>query len=243
MKNVLITGGTGGIGTAFVKKFIGADYHAFITHNNKSDFALEEWLDHNNIVKQSITFLNINLIDFEKCNNEIEDLVARHDIDVLINNAGITADSSFIKMDWNQWSSVIDVNLKSLYCITQPVARSMVLRGEGQIINISSINGIKGQFGQTNYSASKAGIIGFTKSLAQELARKGVCVNAISPGYTLTPMVNKMSAKVLDTIKKSIPTQRLVHPSEIAKTALFIADNTGSLTWETISVNGGQHMY
>jgi len=242
MKKVLISGGTGGIGTALVKEFTSENYYVFVTHNNKSENALNQWLENNQLEPSNIGFLNVNLVDFKSCSESISRLIEKNDIDVLINNAGITADSTFLKMSWDQWTSVIDTNLKSLFCITQPVARAMVIKGKGQIINISSINGIKGQFGQTNYAATKSGVIGFTKSLALELASKGICVNAIAPGYTLTPMVSKMPENVLNRIKKEIPIQRLVQPSEIAKTALFLAGNTGSITGETISINGGQHM-
>jgi acetoacetyl-CoA reductase len=166
-----------------------------------------------------------------------------HNIDVLINNAGITADSVFLKMTLCEWNNVLNINLLSLFTITQAVAKSMVKSGAGCIINISSINGLKGQFGQTNYSASKAGIIGFTKSLALELASKGVRVNAIAPGYTSTPMVNKIRDDIKVKLCNNIPTNKFVTPSEIAKTAFFVASDISSLTGETISVNGGQYMY
>lgn len=189
-----------------------------------------------------IEFVNCDLSDNEQTSIVINKLLERHNVDVLINNAGITADSTFLKMALEDWTNVINVNLLSLFTITQIISRKMVNNGEGSIINISSINGLKGQFGQTNYSTSKAGIIGFTKSLAQELASKGLRVNAIAPGYTSTPMVEKMRGEIKVQLCKSIPTKKLVTPLEIAKTAYFIASDISSLTGETISVNGGQYM-
>lgn len=242
MKTVLITGGTGGIGTALVKAFIDSGYRAFVTHNHKSASVLKEWLLRNDISPEYIRFLSLNLNNSDEVVREVSTLLNDTQVDVLINNAGITADSSFLKMKSQQWDSVLDTNLKSLFSITQPIANSMVKVGFGRIINISSINGLKGQFGQSNYSAAKAGIIGFSKSLALELATKGVSVNVIAPGYTMTPMVESIRADILEKIKGSIPTKQLVLLDDLAKVALMIAESGMSLTGETISVNGGQYM-
>lgn len=242
MKNVLVTGGTGGIGTALVKCFVENGYHVIASHNSKSKSYLANWLKANDLSPKQVTFLNINLVMTQQTIDTIDALLLKKQIDVLINNAGITADATFLKMDFERWNSVLQTNLVSLFGISQGIAKQMVARGSGNIINISSINGLKGQSGQTNYSASKAGILGFTKALARELAGKGVRVNAICPGYTMTAMVAKMPSSVLDRIKSDIPTGNLVEAQEIAHTALFIVQSMPSLTGETISVNGGHYI-
>lgn len=242
MKTVLITGGTGGIGTALVKAFVNKSYHAFVTHTHKTKETLDSWLFENELSSNDITFLPLNLNNRNEIELQLSALLEKSNVDVLINNAGITADSTFLKMKSEQWDNVINTNLTSLFSVTQPIARSMVENGFGRIINISSINGLKGQFGQCNYSAAKAGIIGFSKSLAQELAPKGVSVNVIAPGYTMTPMVESMREDILEKIKGNIPTKQLVLLDDLAKAALMIAESGMSLTGETISVNGGQYM-
>lgn len=162
----------------------------------------------------------------------------------MVNNAGITRDATFKKMTFEQWSAVIDTNLKTLYTVTHPVFTKMLEQKSGRVINISSINGLKGQFGQANYSAAKAGIIGFTKALAYEGARKGVCVNAVAPGYTMTPMVASMNQEALDAISKDIPMQRLAKPEEIAAGIMYlISDKAAYVTGETLSINGGLYMH
>lgn len=242
MKSVLITGGTGGIGTALVKAFVNKGYHAYVTHTHKPMEVLSGWLAENQLGEECVSFLPLNLNNRAEVTLQLSTLLENTNIDVLINNAGITADSTFLKMNVEQWDNVIDTNLKALFSVTQPIARSMVEHGFGRIINISSINGLKGQFGQCNYSATKAGIIGFSKSLAQELATKGVTVNVIAPGYTMTPMVESIREDILDNIKGNIPTKQLVALEDLANTALMIAESGVSLTGETISVNGGQYM-
>lgn len=242
MKTLLISGGTGGIGSALSIKFIEKGYKVFTTHNNKSEDFLNNWLIQNNIPKKNIQFINCDIRDEKNTKIAIEQVLKNNNIDVLINNAGITKDSSFLKMTSEQWSDVINTNLISMFNFTQSVAKQMVESKFGNIINISSINALKGQFGQTNYSASKSGIIGFTKSLALELSSKGVRVNAICPGYTLTPMIQKLSPEILKSITSNIPIGKLVNANEIANTALFIVEDMPSLTGETISVNGGHYM-
>jgi acetoacetyl-CoA reductase len=242
VKTLLISGGTGGIGSALSIKFIEKGYKVFTTHNNKSEDFLSNWLIQNNIPKKNIQFINCDIRDEKNTKIALEQVLKNNNIDVLINNAGITKDSSFLKMTSEQWSDVINTNLISIFNFTQSVAKQMADRKFGNIINISSINALKGQFGQTNYSASKSGIIGFTKSLALELSSKGVRVNAICPGYTLTPMVQKLSPEILKSITSNIPIGKLVNANEIANTALFIVEDMPSLTGETISVNGGHYM-
>lgn len=242
MKSVLVTGGTGGIGSALVKAFTKKGYHAFVTHNHKTNDFLRNWASENELDDKRVSFIGMDINNRSEVIEQLSILLNNSKVDVLINNAGITADSTFLKMSLEQWDSVLDTNLRALFSITQPIARSMVENSFGRIINISSINGLKGQFGQCNYSATKAGMIGFSKSLAQELAGKGVTVNVIAPGYTSTPMVEKMREDILEKIKNGIPTRQLVLLDDIANTALMIAESGISLTGETISVNGGQYM-
>jgi acetoacetyl-CoA reductase len=240
MKRAIVTGGTGGIGTAIVRELVENKFNVIVTHRNKDEDFLNTWMNSNNLSSSVIQFLNCDITNEEQVNLAFNNL---NDIDLLVNNAGITGDSTFIKMDKDKWEKVINTNLISLFLISQIIARKMVDRGKGSIINISSINALKGQFGQTNYSASKAGIIGFTKSLSQELASKGVQVNAIAPGYTNTSMIQAVPDKIKEQIKSNIPTKEFVQPEEIAKVVVFLAAGIKSLTGETISVNGGQYMH
>lgn len=164
-------------------------------------------------------------------------------VDVLVNNAGITRDGAFKRMTPEQWFEVIHTNLCSLYNVTQPLFDAMCEQRDARIINISSVNGQKGQFGQVNYSAAKAGMLGFTKALAAEGARFGVTVNAIAPGYTATPMVEAIRTDILDSIKADIPMRRLAKPEEIAAAVVFLASEAGAyITGETLAINGGLYM-
>ena len=242
-KVALVTGGTGGIGSAITRKLALNGYHVLVTHRDKSDGVLLAWLASQMLDSNQVTFVNFDVTSNDGSEEVLTELLQRFEIDVLINNAGITNDAKFLKMTFQEWHSVIQTNLIGLFNVTQAVSKQMVVRGSGDIINISSINGLKGQYGQTNYAASKAGILGFTKSLAQELAADGVRVNAIAPGYTLTPMVQKLPHKVIDKICQNIPIRRLADPFEIAETVFFLCKGISSITGETISVNGGHFMY
>jgi acetoacetyl-CoA reductase len=165
-------------------------------------------------------------------------------VDILVNCAGITRDSTFRKMTPEQWQLVIDTNLTSVFNVTKHVIDSMCERGWGRVVNISSVNGVRGQFGQTNYSAAKAGILGFTKALAQEVIRKGVTVNAVSPGYVETEMVAAIREDVKQQIVAQIPAGRLGRPEEIAETVAYLcSEQAGYVTGANLSVNGGLHMY
>jgi acetoacetyl-CoA reductase len=167
-----------------------------------------------------------------------------HKVDILINNAGITRDGTLRKMTKESWDAVLRTNLDSVFNVTRPLVDKMLDRGWGRIVNVSSINGNKGQFGQTNYSAAKAGIHGFTKALAQEVARKGVTVNTVSPGYLETKMVTAVAEDVLKQIVAAIPIGRLGKPKEIAALVAFIvSDAAAFMTGSNVSMNGGQHMY
>ena len=172
---------------------------------------------------------------------EIEQLLGP--VDVLVNNAGVTRDAALHKMDEASWDQVIRVDLNGLYNMTRPVVGGMRERGFGRIVNIASINGQKGQFGQTNYAAAKAGVIGFTKALALETARKGITVNAVAPGYVDTDMVAHVPQDVLETIKQAIPVGRLGRAEEVARCVAFLAsEDQGFVTGSTLTVNGGQYL-
>jgi acetoacetyl-CoA reductase len=164
-------------------------------------------------------------------------------VDILVNNAGITRDGTFRKMSWEQWDQVMTANLDSMFHMTRLVINPMLEKGFGRIVNISSVNAQKGQFGQCNYSAAKAGIHGFTKALAQEVAAKGVTVNTVSPGYVATPMVTKIPQEILDKIIRQIPVGRLGLPQEIGKAVAFLcSEDCGYVTGSDFSINGGMHM-
>jgi acetoacetyl-CoA reductase len=183
--------------------------------------------------------------DFEAMGVMVKKIEADHGpVSVLVNCAGITRDSTFRKMTPEQWHSVISTNLDSVFNVTRHVIDGMIERGWGRIVNISSVNAVRGQFGQTNYSAAKAGILGFTKSLAQEVVRKGITVNAVSPGYVQTDMVMAIREDVRDKIVAEIPAGRLARPEEVADAVGFLAsDNAAYITGTNLSVNGGLHMY
>lgn len=185
-----------------------------------------------------------DVADFSSCEQALSTIEAEHGpVSVLVNNAGITADSALHKMSAEQWSSVLTTNLGSVFNLCRLVVPGMRERGYGRIVNISSVNGQKGQFGQSNYAAAKAGMLGFTRSLALENARKGITVNAIAPGYCDTDMVANVPANILTAIVEQIPVGRLGNPDEIARTVCFLASKTsGFITGETIAVNGGQYM-
>ncbi|WP_066568518.1 acetoacetyl-CoA reductase [Snodgrassella sp. CFCC 13594] len=244
-KIALVTGALGGIGTAICRQLIQHQYKIIAVLTPSDENREEKWLQTEAIHPQDIRFLAVDINDHQAVIEGIEHaLDTEGRIDLLVNNAGITQDSAFKKMSYAQWCAVLDTNLRSLYSITHPVFLRMLAQNDGRIINITSVNGLRGQFGQTNYSAAKAGMIGFTKALALEGARNRVCVNAIAPGYTATPMVNAMKVEVLDGIKQQIPLNRLALPEEIAAAVVFLAsDHSGYITGETLSINGGLHMH
>jgi acetoacetyl-CoA reductase len=183
--------------------------------------------------------------DHQQCVEHIEAIQKTYGtIDILVNNAGITRDASFRKMTFEQWEEVIRVDLHSLFNVTHPILPSMIEKGFGRIVNISSVNGQKGQIGQTNYSAAKAGVHGFTKALAQEVARKGITVNTVSPGYIGTDMVMAMQQEIRDKIVAKIPVGRLGRPDEVAgAVAYLVSEEAGFVTGSDLSINGGQHTY
>jgi acetoacetyl-CoA reductase len=235
----VVTGGTRGIGAAISKALKAAGHQvAAIYHAN--DQAAEKFK-----AETGVHVYKWNVSVYEDCVAGLKEVEKDlGPVDILVNNAGITRDGMFHKMTPEQWYAVINTNLNSLFNMTRPVIEGMRERGFGRIINISSVNGQKGQMGQTNYSAAKAGDIGFTKALAQENANKGVTVNAICPGYIATEMVKAVRKEILDSqILPQIPVRRLGEPEEVARCVMFLAsDDAGFITGSTLSANGGQLM-
>ncbi|MDP9107601.1 MAG: acetoacetyl-CoA reductase, partial [Pseudomonadota bacterium] len=239
-----VTGGMGGLGEAVCIKLAALGYQVVTTYspgNTKSS----AWLAEMERLGYNFRAFPCDVADYDSAATCAAQITAEVGvIDVLVNNAGITRDMTFKKMDKPNWDAVIGTNLDSVFNMTKPVCDGMVERGWGRIINISSVNGQKGAFGQTNYSAAKAGMHGFTKALALEVARKGVTVNTISPGYIGTKMVMAIPQEVLDTkIIPQIPMARLGKPEEVAGLVAYLAsDEAGFLTGANIAINGGQHM-
>ena len=238
-----VTGGMGGIGTAICQR-LHNDGLTVVAGCGPNSPRRERWLAEQAALGFSFTASEGNVADWEstevafaKVKKEIGE------IDVLVNNAGITRDGVFRKMSREDWNEVIATNLTSLFNVTKQVIDGMVGKGWGRIINISSVNGQKGQFGQTNYSTAKAGIHGFTMALAQEVATKGVTVNTVSPGYIGTDMVKSIRPDVLEKIVATIPVRRLGAPEEIASIVAWLAsDESGFATGADFSLNGGLHM-
>ncbi|WP_322804820.1 SDR family oxidoreductase [Vibrio alfacsensis] len=245
MKKVaLITGSKGGIGSAITSQLVDDGFRVVATYSTGNYESAQKWFHEKAFDKEQVRLFELDVTDTEECADKLIQLLQEEGtIDVVVNNAGITRDGVFKKMTAQAWNDVINTNLNSLFNVTQPVFSAMCEKGGGRIINISSVNGLKGQFGQTNYSAAKAGMIGFSKALAYEGARSGVTVNVIAPGYTGTPMVEKMNPEVLESITSQIPMKRLASPEEIAASVSFLVSDAGAyITGETLSVNGGLHM-
>ena len=246
MKRIaLVTGGMGGLGEAICIRLAKAGLEVATTHSPNNTKAAQ-WLSEMEQQGYKFHAYPCDVTDYEsarECVNAMEKELGP--VDVLVNNAGITRDTTFKKMDKDGWDAVLRTNLDSVFNMTKPVCDGMVERGWGRIINISSVNGQKGAFGQTNYAAAKAGMHGFTKALALEVARKGVTVNTISPGYIGTRMVMDIPKEVLDAkILPQIPMGRLGKPEEVAGLVAFlVSDDAAYLTGANIAINGGQHMY
>lgn len=242
-KVAYVTGGMGGIGTAICQRLHKDGFKVIAGCGPSRDY--RKWLDEQ--AQLGFTFYASvgNVGDWESTVEAFNRTKAEHgSIDVLVNNAGITRDRMFVKMTPDDWKSVIETNLNSMFNVTKQVVADMVEKGWGRIINISSVNGAKGQAGQTNYSAAKAGMHGFTMALAQEMAAKGVTVNTVSPGYIGTDMVKAIRPDVLDKIVAGVPVKRLGEPSEIASIISWLASEEGSYsTGADFAVNGGLHMH
>ena len=237
-----VTGGMGGIGTAICQR-LGRDGYTVVAGCGPSrDFV--KWLDEQKALGYTFHASVGNVGDWDSTVVAFEKVTAEvGPVDILVNNAGITRDGQFRKMSRDDWYAVIETNLNSLFNVTKQVIEGMVERGFGRIVNISSINGQKGQFGQTNYSTAKAGIHGFTMALAQEVAAKGVTVNTVSPGYVGTDMVRAIRQEVLDKIVAGIPVKRLGLPEEIGSIVSWISSEEGGYaTGADFSLNGGLHM-
>lgn len=241
-KVAYVTGGMGGIGTAICQRLHKDGFKVIAGCGPSRDHA--KWLEEQKALGYTFYASVGNVSDWDSTVAAFQRTKAEHGpIDVLVNNAGITKDGMFRKMTKADWDAVIDTNLNSLFNVTKQVIDDMVERGWGRIVNISSVNGEKGQFGQTNYSAAKAGMHGFTMALAQEVANKGVTVNTVSPGYIGTEMVRSIRPDVLDKIVATIPVKRLGSPEEIASMVAWVAsDEAGFATGADFSVNGGLHM-
>ncbi len=238
MAVAIVTGGTRGIGAAIAKALKASGNAVAATYHGNDDAAAKFKADTGVAVyKWDVADVSASAEGVAKVTAELGP------VDILVNNAGITRDGMFHKMTWDQWSAVLRTNLDSMFAMTRPVIEGMRDRGKGRIVNISSINGQKGQIGQANYSAAKAGIIGFTKALAQENARKGITVNAICPGYVDTDMVADIPPKVLDSIVAQIPVGRLGHADEIAALVAYLtSDAAAFMTGAVLSINGGQYI-
>jgi acetoacetyl-CoA reductase len=237
-----VTGGMGGIGTAICQR-LSRDGHTVVAGCGPSRDC-KKWLDEQKAAGFTFHVSVGNVGDWDSTAAAFEKIKAEvGPVDILVNNAGITRDGMFRKMSRDDWYAVIETNLNSLFNVTKQVIEGMVERNFGRIVNISSINGQKGQFGQTNYSTAKAGIHGFTMSLAQEVAAKGVTVNTVSPGYVGTDMVRAIRQDVLDKIVAGIPVKRLGTPDEIGSIISWLtSDEGGYATGADFSLNGGLHM-
>jgi acetoacetyl-CoA reductase len=239
----LVTGGTGGIGTAICQR-LSDDGFTVVAGYHHAEKALR-WQKDQREAGYQFAIAQVDVGDFASCQRCYQEVLANQGpVAVLVNNAGITRDSTLKRMTPEQWSEVIQTNLDSLFNMTRACLDFMLDQQYGRIINISSINGHKGQFGQTNYSAAKAGSYGFTKALAQETASKGITVNTISPGYIATDMVMQVAQEIRDQIIEQIPVKRLGQPDEIARAVSFLAAReAGFITGADLSINGGQYMY
>ena len=241
-KIAYVTGGMGGIGTSLCQRLHHDGFTVIAGCGPSRDHA--KWLAGQAALGYSFNASVGNVGDWNSTVEAFRAVRAEHGpVDVLVNNAGITRDGMFRKMTRADWDAVIETNLTSLFNVTKQVIDDMVEHGWGRIINISSVNGEKGQFGQTNYSAAKAGMHGFTMALAQEVASKGVTVNTVSPGYIATDMVRAIRREVLDKIVANIPVKRLGTPQDIASIVSWVAsEESGFATGADFSVNGGLHM-
>ncbi|MGD8430866.1 MAG: acetoacetyl-CoA reductase [Ectothiorhodospiraceae bacterium] len=237
-RTAVVTGGTRGIGASIATALKEAGYDVAATYHG-NDEAAQKFSD-----VTGIKTYKWDVADFEACQSGVQQVVSDlGPVDVLVNNAGITRDGTLHKMKPEQWHSVIETNLTSCFNMCRVVIESMRERGYGRIINISSINGQKGQMGQSNYAAAKAGLLGFTKSVAQENASKGITVNAVAPGYIATDMVSAVPQNILDKIVAQIPVGRLGEADEIARAVLFLAgEEAGFITGSTLTINGGQYL-
>ena len=241
---VLVTGGMGGLGEVISTKMSAAGYRVAVTYS-PGNTKHAEWVADMKARGHDILAVPCDVADLESCTKAVAEVREKvGEVDVLVNNAGITRDMTFKKMDKVNWDAVLRTNLDSLFNMCKQVVDGMTERGWGRVINVSSVNGSKGAFGQTNYSAAKSGVHGFTKALALEVAKKNVTVNTISPGYIGTKMVMAIPKEVLDSkILPQIPLGRLGKPEEVAGLIIYLASEEAAfVTGANIAINGGQHM-
>jgi len=241
----VVTGGIGGLGTAMCKALTQQNRHVIAAYYPPEEMQAMHWQEQRQAEGFEVAVYPVDVSDFDSCQMMIEQ-VERDlgKVDILVNNAGITRDSVLKKMQPHQWQAVIDTNLSGLFNMTRQVFDKMLERGWGRIVNISSVNGQKGQFGQANYSAAKAGVHGFTMAIAQEGARKGVTVNSISPGYVDTEMVQAIPEHIRNEIIAEIPVGRLGEPEDIARTVVFLtAEEAGFITGADFYINGGLYFH
>ncbi len=241
-KIALVTGGTSGIGAAICLELANAGIT--VATNYRNEEKARKWRAEVQDMGLDIHYYQADVTDYDACSTMIDGI---HDtlgtVNILINNAGVTNDSSLRKMGREQWKHVIDINLNGIFNVTHQLIHDLCSGGWGRVVNISSINAQKGQFGQANYSAAKAGVHGFTMSLAQELANKGVTVNTISPGYIATDMVTAIPEKIRQAIISQIPLKRLGKPEEVAAlTGFLCTEKAAFITGANLSINGGQYM-
>ncbi|NOV26314.1 acetoacetyl-CoA reductase [Cupriavidus necator] len=240
----LVTGGMGGLGEAISIRLHDAGHAVVVTHTPGNANA-QAWLAAMAAGGREMRAYAVDVSDYDACQACAAQILADvGHVDILVNNAGITRDMAFKKMDKPNWDAVMRTNLDSVFNLTKPLCEGMVERGWGRIINISSVNGSKGAFGQTNYAAAKAGMHGFTKSLALEVARKGVTVNTVSPGYLATKMVNAVPKDIMESkILPQIPVGRVGKPEEVAALIAYLcSEDAAYVTGSNIAINGGQHM-
>lgn len=235
----LVTGGTGGIGAAICQALAASGHRVIAADIHLPDARLAELRALPGLAELEALALDVS--DFDACQQVVTDIVGRHGrLDVLANSAGITRDATLRKLQKPQWDAVLGVNLDGLFNLCKPAIEPMIAQGYGRIINISSINGQTGQFGQTNYAAAKAGVHGFTMALAREVASKGITVNSVAPGYCDTPMVQTIPAPIREKILEQIPVGRIAQPHEIARVVDFLAaEGSGYITGALLPVNGG----
>lgn len=243
-KIALVTGGIGGIGTEVCKELCDQGRLVIAGYLPQQETEARAWRDSMRDAGFNVDIVPGNVACFESSEQMVQQIESRYGrIDILVNCAGITRDRTLRKMERDHWKAVIDTNLDSVFNVTRHVVDGMIERGFGRVVNISSVNGQKGQFGQTNYSAAKAGVHGFTMALAQEVARRGVTVNTISPGYVETRMTDAVPQDIRDEILATIPIGRMAQPHEIAHVVKFLcADETTYITGANVPVNGGMYM-